>query len=92
MSEATLEGLEDQALRAVLDYAWQYPDSPAYKLEKTGTYTFEEVRRQSDFYFLLGIYTTIATLKGEGKGSREIAQDLHNDVAGARNFIKMEEE
>jgi hypothetical protein len=92
MSEVTLESLEDQALRAVLNYARQYPDPPAYKLEKGGTYTFEEVQRQSDFHFLIGIYVTIDAFKGSEKGSRGATQELYADVAGARNFLKMEEE
>lgn len=85
------EEIEDSAMRAVLDYARRFPEPPAYDLSG-GTYTLDDLQRQSDFHFLLGVYVTLSFLRGEGRNRQEVTQDLYTDVAGARNFIKMEAE
>lgn len=91
MIENAEETIEDAALRSVLDYARRYPEPPTYRLAKDVTYTFEDVQRQSDFHFLVGVYVAIATLKGEERTYREITHELYTDISGARNFIETEE-
>ena len=82
------EELDDILVQAVMDYARKYPEAPEYELSKDGSYSYDVVVRQQEFFTLFGAYSLVNQLDTRPLTPIEVYRKLFIDVAAARAVLK----